>query len=75
MARWKLKELLDEKRPNMSRREFAQLVGVHRNVINDMVNNRALKPSLANLEKICSALGVRVEQLIEFEYDYDLEPK
>lgn len=69
--KFKLKELLAEKKPNVSLRQVARESGINRvDTIRDIVANTAPAPSLATLAKLCAYLDLSsVSELMEIEHD------
>lgn len=63
VANIRLQYLLDEK--GWTQRYFSKLVDIRQATINEMCTNSVAMISVANIPKICEALGCDVEDLIE----------
>lgn len=62
--RFRLDELLTERRPHQTKRSFAIECGIRPNTIIDICENKAPAPKLANLERICEVLQCEIGELL-----------
>ena len=70
MLRLKLRGIMFEKRWNT--RQLSEATGIRWNSIDDMVENRAKRWTVENLEKIMEALGIEdISELIEYKKEQE----
>jgi putative transcriptional regulator len=63
--RFKLKEILLDK--NISQKDLASRTGLRPNTISEICLNKPDRVFLSTIEKICLALNIKIEELIELE--------
>ena len=66
-VRFRLHEILAERKDEMSQSELSRRSGVSMTTINAIVLNKTKQVSLATLDAVCGALGVEPGQLLERE--------
>lgn len=70
MLRLKLREIMFEKRWNT--RQLSEATGIRWNSIDDMIENKAKRWTVENLEKIMEVLDIKdVSELIEYKKDQE----
>lgn len=62
--KYRLRELLSERRPHQSEASFAKKCGIRQPTINAMCNNEAPSPKLVNLARICEVLPCTIDELL-----------
>lgn len=64
MVKLNLQHILQDK--NITQKELSRLTGIRPSTICDICNNNADFIKLDNLDRICSALGCGVEDIVSF---------
>lgn len=69
MLRFRLKELIAEKQFQKGKRvtltEISKATEINRVTLSKMVNQRGYSTVTANLDRLCTYFGCRIEQLVE----------
>lgn len=79
MIRFKLKEMIAKKEFSDGERvtvgAVAEATGIHRMTISKLINHRGSNTGTDNLNKLCEFFDCKVEDLIEYVPDQDLEDR
>lgn len=77
MLRFKIKEQIGKKEFADGRRvtigEVAEATGIHRMTLSKMINQRGYNAGTDNLDKLCAFFGCRIEDLVEYVPDDQLD--